>query len=254
MSFTTGDSTSVLLGHMKLSAEGSVKGITPTKVKVAVAPTLEATHRSELVGSALAQDMTFELTRFGLQFELMTALTAKTAYAFVSYIRGAPGNIMEMVEGTTVQAQPATDTPDELESRTMGLAAGDGGIYRMSRGLLFDHTMAHSAGGVTAPVNGTGVQVGAVSATQSVTLFWANPHDPAPTVEGGVAHVESDATDAWVGAETTRGVAFATATSTPAWETQTIAGPITDTWWRLSITAVTSGAFYPVCGIVIHDT
>ena len=92
---------------------------------------------------------------------------------------------------------------------------------------------------VSVSTNGTASQLGALSAAQKMVISF----HVFLIVGTGVwtLTIESDATNAFVGAETTR----ATLTSVdqdddPAMAVATIAGAVTDTWWRAVLTE-TSG-------------
>lgn len=81
---------------------------------------------------------------------------------------------------------------------------------------------------------GTAVQVGAVAADEflylAVHLF--------PTAGTSITIIaESDATNAFSGAETTRATTGSLTAAGGTWVTR-VAGPITDTWYRLNVSAV----------------
>lgn len=101
----------------------------------------------------------------------------------------------------------------------------------------------------TSSANGTGFQVGAVSATQRIYgalhVITASASDTLDVI------VESDSGDNWIGSETTR-LTFTQATAATS-EWKSAAGAITDTWWRAKWTiagASTSFTFVISIGIL----
>ena len=101
----------------------------------------------------------------------------------------------------------------------------------MVRGrLLLTKTASISSTGAV----GTAVQVGAVAADEFlylvVHLF--------PTAGTSITiAAESDATNSFSGSETSRANTGSLTTAGGTWVTK-VAGPITDTWWRLNVSAV----------------
>lgn len=85
-----------------------------------------------------------------------------------------------------------------------------------------------------ATADGTGYQVGAVSATQRIYgalhVITASASDTLDVI------VESDATDSWSGSEATRLTFTQITAATPAAEWKSAAGIITNTWWRAAWT------------------
>jgi hypothetical protein len=85
-----------------------------------------------------------------------------------------------------------------------------------------------------ATADGTGFQVGAVSATQRIYgalhVITASAGDTLDVI------VESDAGDNWVGSEATRLTFTQITAATPAAEWKSAAGAITDQWWRAAWT------------------
>jgi len=123
-------------------------------------------------------------------------------------------------------------------------AEGSGGVDGLVEGTILAN------GTKTTTADGTGFQVGAVSASQFVYahmhVFSVSASDTLDVV------IESDATDAWSGAETTRFTfSQATASNTVQWASR-VAGAITDPWWRATWTiggSDTSMQFAVVLGI-----
>ncbi len=248
-----GSTTSVLWGPFLLSDEGPAAGLAPERQKIAVRATLENDFNSENVGSVFIGGTTFNLTRPGLQFEMMEAWQAKTKYPMVIAVRGAAGNLFQLVDNVGLAANPYTDTPDEIETRDLDFTAGDSA--EMSLGWLFDHTIADPAG-VTAPTDGSGVNLGAVLATESITIYLASPHAPAADSVGAVFAFESDSTNSFSGAETVEHT-FTTiddVANGASFQLVTVAGPITNTWFRIVLNTITSGTSFFKAGAVIHTT
>lgn len=86
----------------------------------------------------------------------------------------------------------------------------------------------------TATGNGTGYQLGAVSATQRV--YGALHVTSASAGDTLDVIVESDATDTWGGSESTRLTFTQISGGTASSELISAAGAITDTWWRAAWT------------------
>lgn len=96
-------------------------------------------------------------------------------------------------------------------------------------------TILHpSATARTSTGNGTGRQVGAVSASQSVyaalNVVSASAGDTLDVV------VESDASDSWSGSETSRITFTQVSGGNVTSEWKSVAGAITDEWWRITYT------------------
>jgi len=86
--------------------------------------------------------------------------------------------------------------------------------------------------------NGNGIQVGAVSAAQvgvGVLRVLSSAGDGTQTLDAVIA---SAAADAWPG--TTR-ITFTQATTAATFQRSTVAGALTDTWWRSQITIAGGG-------------
>lgn len=135
------------------------------------------------------------------------------------------------------------ENPTPIGGTIDGLWQADMNFVNLDKDLLWGN--GATTGGTlhwattTATGNGTGSQFGAIAAAETV---YAILHIDLATIAGTsptlAVIVESDATDAWIGAETTR-FTFATATDAPANTYQVIAlgpGAITDTWWRVTFT------------------
>jgi hypothetical protein len=118
--------------------------------------------------------------------------------------------------------------------------------------MLFDHSIAH-ASGVSGVASGTAIQVGAVSATQTIKVFYGNLHDPAPTITTADAILESAGSEDFLTTPVTE-VTFTQVTSTASYQVATVAGAVTNDWWRLRVTAVVGGVYYPVCVVAIYTT
>lgn len=243
--------TSVIWGPIRLSSLAMGTGGNVIANPIDRPPTLEDTFRAQEPGAFFVEGMTAMMARNDLQMTMTTAHAARTAYPHVTFIRGTVGGLSILVPNTRLANIPDGHTVGEWRENEYTFAPGADAGHYMQDGTLFDHTMSHPSG-VNAPVTGTPFEVGAVSATQSVKVLLANPHDPAPTWSGAAMQLESDPIEAFTTA-TLRGTAMTGMGSTASYELQTIAGPITDTWWRLNITTVPSGIGWPVCCMWIVD-
>lgn len=251
-SLGTGNRTEVLWGPFRLSREGSATAWDFMRPTINKPGTLSENFRIQEAGSKAVESVTFMLTRDVINDDLYTAYDVETLYPMFRYQRSTAGNLCELVDDVALARVPTTETVDEWVSHELGFAAEANSMPRMELGLLFDHTISDPAG-VTAPTLGVAVNLGAVAADESITLVWANPHSPAPTVVGGESKAQH-ATDSPFTIPVDLGVAFPTATTTAAFQTQTIAGPVVGPWYRYNVTAVTSGAFFPLLGAFIHKT
>lgn len=142
---------------------------------------------------------------------------------------GAEGNSAYILRGGkfkySLGGQVGANTPISLDVK------GTNGETAVARGLVTKTAGVVNATGAT----GTGVQLGAVSASQY--LYCALHVFAAGTTITAV--IESAATNAF-GANTTR-LTFGPITTVGATMLR-VAGPITDTWYRLRVTAIT-GSF-----------
>jgi hypothetical protein len=89
---------------------------------------------------------------------------------------------------------------------------------------------------LTSTTNGTGQQVGAAASGQTI---YAALHILGAGTGSATVTVESDATNSFSGSETTR-ITFDAATAEGS-QLKTLAGPVTDTWWRFVVT-ISGGA------------
>jgi len=119
-------------------------------------------------------------------------------------------------------AQPIAGTVGDMQ---MLSASGDGD-GELIRGTVM------VTGAKTTTGNGTGRELGAVTADQS--LYAALHVTSASAADTLDVIVESDASDSWSGSETTR-ITFTQATD-ETYELKTVAGAVTDTWWRIGYT------------------
>lgn len=114
----------------------------------------------------------------------------------------------------------------EIFAFSVDASAGDSG--KLIRGTILANLVAQGSSG-----SGSGFQVGAASSSQTIFagLHVLQASGTAPTLD---INIESDATNSFSGAETTR-FTFAQATGRTS-EYLTLAGPITDPWWRIDFT------------------
>lgn len=132
-----------------------------------------------------------------------------------------------------IQEMPATYTlfPDGIgEMAGFTLQGANSDKYGVVRGTLLKEYGVVSATGAT----GTGVQVGAVSSTKYLYATFHVFGTPGTTI---TAVIESAAANTFVGA-TTR-ITFGPITTAGGTFATPVLGPITDTWWRVRITAIT---------------
>lgn len=247
---TAGLNTDAFWGPIRASAVATVASGNPMSEMIAVPPTLADPFTYDEPGAFKVENTALAITRQDLQLTFATAHNAKTAYPYGQFVRGTAGGICTLMQSVRLIAIPDNQEVGVFRRNEYTLAAGAAG-HHIQGGMLFDHTIAHAAG-VTAPVTSTPVQVGAVSATQSVIVFFGNLHSPAPTWSGAAMQLESDPLATFLVA-TLRGAAVTGLGSTASYSLQTIAGPITDAWWRLNITTVPSGIGWPVCCMWIVD-
>lgn len=251
MSTTTGNLTDGTLGPWRTAALAtSITGRASSNM-IDVPPVLSNPFTYQEPGAHTNADMGLRVTRQDLKHDFTVAHNAKTAYPWTRFTRGTAGNLCSLVEGVELATIPNNEEVGVWNEGDYALTAGTS-LMQTAAGVLFDHTMAHATTGVTAPVAGTVVQVGAVSATQSLKILMVNSQDPTATWTGASVQVESDPVVGFTTA-TLRGAALSSLATTPTYSFQTIAGPITDTYWRANVTAVASGAGYPIVLIWIVD-
>lgn len=110
------------------------------------------------------------------------------------------------------------------------ISLGYAGAGQMLRGAT---TLAYATRTAAGATNGAGVNFGAIGANETAYFVILRADDDisgtSPTLNGVV---ESDASDAWIGAETTRATMTEETDATAGYQVITVAGPITDTWWR----------------------
>ena len=249
MPTSPGLNTDAAWGPLRTSAVAKAAGGDFVSPPVDFPATLADLFSYQEPGAFMVQNINLDIVRQDLKETFHAAHKAKTAYPWVQFIRGTAGGGCQLTEDMRAATIPNNEEVGVVNESAYTFAAGIG-LRHLNLGMLFDHTIAHAAG-VSAPVTGTIVQVGAVSATQSVKLFLGNLHSPAPTWAGASMQLESDPVVGFTTA-TLRGTAMTGMGSTAAYELQTIAGPITDTYWRLNIT-IASASGYPVCCMWIID-
>lgn len=156
---------------------------------------------------------------------------------------GGDGDVAYTSQGLAVSLQPLGGSVGDMAALAIQ-ADGSGGVRSVRGTILHDET-AETATGV-----GTGRELGAVSATQSVFgalhVISASASDTLDVV------VQSDADDTW--ASPTTQLTFAQATGKTG-EFVSAAGAVTDTWWRVSFTiGGVSPSFTFVVVVGIADT
>lgn len=248
----TGRLLSILWGQFRVSRVANMLERSPGREAVARAADFETGHASDEPGPFRASETSLSLVDESLMSDLMAAFDAKTQYPLASWIRGTAGNPCDLERDVEILALPKPKAVNERSAQSLSLRASSAlGQYRFQKnGVLFDHNIAHAAG-VGAAADGPGVQfVGGVSSGQSLYCYYANPHWPAPTITTADAKLQSDA-DGDFGTGAVDEHTFTQVTSTASYEFVTLPGPITNEHWRLSITAVTGGVYYPACLIWI---
>ena len=149
---------------------------------------------------------------------------------------GAVGTVAYTFEGKRFNYQPIGGTVGEMAGFS-GTAMGANGVDGLVRSTIIRPKASVSATG-----NGTAQQLGAVSASQ---YMYAALH----VLSAGTTLtilVESDDASDFVGA-TTRATIGPITSAGGTWVTR-VAGPITDTYWRMRISAIT-GTF-SIAGVI----
>lgn len=137
---------------------------------------------------------------------------------------GADGN-----QGSVAYIMPAligSYSPEGEVGRLFRFSAAAASRAVQARGTIMENLV-----GLTASADGTGRQLGALSATQKLyaALHILAVDNPADTID---VIVESAPTNTFAAA-TTR-ITFAQAGAVGGqWGTPPVAGPVTDTWWRI---------------------
>lgn len=137
---------------------------------------------------------------------------------------GGDGDVAYTSQGLAVSLQPLGGSVGDMAALAIQ-ADGSGGVRSVRGTILHDET-AETATGV-----GTGRELGAVSASQSVFgALHVVDFSGTPTLD---VLVQSDVDDTW--ASPTTQLTFAQATGKTG-EFLSAAGAVTDTWWRVSFT------------------
>jgi hypothetical protein len=156
---------------------------------------------------------------------------------------GTAGDLVAVLDGCNSDLK-LTGERGKLRGFTAKFYPHDRFMYHQ---LLYT---AFGGAGVTAAVNGTAVQLGAIAAEQELVVAYQNPNFPA--VEGTTPTLDAkiqSATDSAFTTPTDR-ITLPQRTATVVGSVHKLAGPITDTWWRFAVTAVGGTAtpkFWPYC-------
>lgn len=154
---------------------------------------------------------------------------------------GGDGDVAYTSQGLAVSMQPLGGNVGDMAAFSIE-ANGSGGVRSVRGNIL------HAETAETATGTGTGRQLGAVAATQSVfgALHVVEFAGTSPTLD---VTVESDDADTFLSPTTQ--LTFAQATGKTG-EFVSAAGPITDDWWRVNFTiggTTPSFTFVVVVGI-----
>ena len=248
---TTGNTTSYAFGQYRLSTYGSGLGMLPTRTVLDRPPTNEDDHRSQITGSTGISDLAFQVSDPAILPNMISVLNAKTALPMAAWQRGAAGNLSWIIEDCQAATSGLPAEVDVYTVNDMTLTAGANSLYRGGAGLLFEHTIAHPSG-VSATVNGTAVQLGPLSNLQSMKVFYGNLESPTPTTTNAVGKLQNSADEAFT--SPVDAVIFTAVTATASYQVATIAGAVTNTWWRFSVSSIADGVFYPVCLALPYTT
>lgn len=132
-------------------------------------------------------------------------------------------------------------TVGDLAKAKVNAVGSDGG-YGVVRGqLALDYSTVTATGAA-----GTALNLGAVSASQSLYATLHIFGTPGTTITG---IIQSDSDNTWA-SPTTR-ITFGPHTTAGGYWATPVAGAITDTWWRLNISAIT-GTFVIACAIAVQ--
>jgi hypothetical protein len=155
----------------------------------------------------------------------------------------AVGDTVFFVEGVNGAYNPISGAVGELIGFEIDLRAQTRALVRGKLGYT---------GTATASGNGSSVQLGALTATQR--LFAAlHVVDPAGTTPTLTVKIQSDNATGFPSA--TDQITFTQVTTTAGAQWGSVAGPITDDWWRVNLTiAGTSPSYKVFCsfGILTH--
>lgn len=247
----TGRLTSTAWGYRRLSQYGTASNWAPTRTALTVPPTNESGRRHQIPGPHENVVRNFDFSDPSIVQELHAAFEARTADPWVDFVRGTAGGMCWIHREASILEMPDPQSVDQVSIRSLAWAPGElGGGRFQANGMLFDHSIAHPAG-VTAAVDGAAVNVGALSASQSAIVYYASLDHPAPVAGTLDAKLQS-AADSGFTSGVTDEVTFASITTSAAYQVAILAGAITNAWWRLSITGVGGGTYYPVCCMAIY--
>ena len=206
----------------------------------------------DLTGSTRVSNLGFTTFDESQRLFFHSVMNAKTAAPRVVWTRGTAGNDCELVDNTQIVQAPDNQEVDALQTADYVLSPGSGSQWRyLNNGVLFDFTQSFLAG-VTGATDGPAIALGALSATQTLQVYYASLHDPAFTATSADALLENaDDSGFTTGVQTEHTFAQLTASG---YETVKITGAETQTFYRLRVTAVVGGAYFPVCLAFIYET
>ena len=210
----TGDLSSLALNFGAATPDATALGDTTRKVSAGGLFAASFAHEGYVAGGDTEYSDKLGFDAVAVGGHVVTVCVQTGAYGEVAYFMRnlhaemtRPGTIGEMYK-FSANGMPSAD--------------------RVVRGtVMIPKSTVMSSG------NGTGRQLGAVTASQRVyaALHVFSASGTSPTL--GVT-VESDAGDTWAGAQTTW-LTFSQATGVTA-EVKSAAGAITDQWWRVAYT------------------
>jgi hypothetical protein len=214
----------------------SVDGGSETKDKTTFRNSGARKKRTGLLTAAFSMNGFTDLSEDGQDAHLFTAYSGRSSRVITVGNDETEGQPCVMMQGLTAAFNPGGGGPvGELSAFSANGVSSDG-TGAMRGALLLEQTAVSTTG-----AKGTGVQLGAVSATQ---YLYASLHLLGTAGTSITAVIESDDNSGFTTA-TTR-CTFSSLTAADGYWATPAAGAITDDWYRLRVTSVT-GSWTVAC-------
>lgn len=237
----TGASTSILYGPYRLSVDHYGGTFETAHKLLDVQATLENAWSTHLLGSRQRTGSTESYMGGEVLAAMRTAMDTRASYPVAVYRRGAGLGWVD-VNYASVASLPDTWEVDTVETRVMPFGFTE--AYAPFQGVVYDYSFEDGSTGVTGIKDGPWYQIGALASGETYRFSFFNAHYPAPDITTATCLIRS-ASDG-IGTGATTQVTLTAVTSTASYQVAEVAGPVTDAFWQLSISALTGNVFFPV--------
>lgn len=237
----TGASTSILYGAYRLSLDHYGGSFESAHDLLDVQATLETDWSTHLLGARKRTGQTESYMAGDVLAAMRSAMDTRASYPLAVYRRGTGLSWCD-VNYAAVASLPDTWEVNAVETRVMPFGFTE--VYRPFQGVVYDYSFEDGTAGVTGIKDGPWYQIGALAAGETYRFSFFNAHYPAPDITAATCLVRSASDGAGTGAQTQ--VTLTGITSTASYQVAEVAGPVTDAFWQLSISAFTGNNAYPV--------